>query len=74
MSASVRPARPDGRAVLIIPGGGYNFVSVHNEGIDVASVLTPHGITCFILVYRLPGEGWANRPTLRCRTRSARCG
>jgi len=56
-----RPARPDGRAVLIIPGGGYNFVSVHNEGIDVASTLTPHGITCFVLVYRLPGEGWISR-------------
>jgi acetyl esterase/lipase len=56
-----RPAKPDGRAVLVIPGGGYQFVSVHNEGIDVASELTPHGITCFVLVYRLPGEGWGNR-------------
>lgn len=56
-----RPARPDGRAVLVIPGGGYQFVSVHNEGIDVASELTPHGITCFVLAYRLPGEGWSNR-------------
>lgn len=57
----LRPARPDGRAVLVIPGGGYQFVSVHNEGIDVASELTPHGITCFVLAYRLPGEGWDNR-------------
>jgi acetyl esterase/lipase len=61
MVAIFRPARPDGRSVLIIPGGGYAFVSVHNEGIDVASTLTPHGITCFVLAYRLPGEGWANR-------------
>lgn len=56
-----RPARPDGRAVLSIPGGGYGFVSVENEGIDVAKALTPHGITVFVLAYRLPGEGWANR-------------
>jgi acetyl esterase/lipase len=56
-----RPAKPDGRSVLIIPGGGYRFVSVHNEGIDVAAALTAQGITCFVLVYRLPGEGWANR-------------
>ncbi|MCW3848384.1 alpha/beta hydrolase [Sphingomonas sp. LB-2] len=56
-----RPAKPDGRAVLIIPGGGYRFVSVHNEGIDVAAALTSQGITCFVLVYRLPGEGWTNR-------------
>jgi acetyl esterase/lipase len=56
-----RPARPDGRAVLSIPGGGYNFVSVENEGVDVAKALTAHGITVFVLAYRLPGEGWANR-------------
>lgn len=56
-----RPEKPDGRSVLVIPGGGYRFVSVHNEGIDVAAELTAQGITCFVLVYRLPGEGWANR-------------
>jgi acetyl esterase/lipase len=56
-----RPAKPDGRAVLVIPGGGYEFVSVHNEGIDVAAELTAQGITCFVLAYRLPGEGWDKR-------------
>ena len=56
-----RPANPDGRSVLIIPGGGYRFVSVHNEGIDVATALSAQGITCFVLVYRLPGEGWEKR-------------
>jgi acetyl esterase/lipase len=61
MVAVFRPARPDGRALLVIPGGGYGFVSVHNEGIDVASTLTPQGITCFVLAYRLPGEGWTSR-------------
>jgi acetyl esterase/lipase len=59
--AVYRPAKPDGRALLSIPGGGYNFVSVENEGIDVAKALTRHGITVFVLAYRLPGEGWANR-------------
>lgn len=56
-----RPERPDGRAVLSIPGGGYGFVSVSNEGIDVARVLNARGITVFVLAYRLPGEGWAKR-------------
>jgi acetyl esterase/lipase len=56
-----RPTKPDGCAVLSIPGGGYGFVSVENEGVDVAKALTPHGITVFVLAYRLPGEGWANR-------------
>ena len=56
-----RAARPDGRAVLVIPGGGYGFVSLRNEGIDVARTLTLQGITCFVLSYRLPSEGWTDR-------------
>ncbi|MFZ5747714.1 MAG: alpha/beta hydrolase [Pseudomonadota bacterium] len=56
-----RAKNPDGRAVLSIPGGGYGFVSVSNEGLDVARVLNSLGITVFVLAYRLPGDGWANR-------------
>ena len=56
-----RPQRPDGRAVLVMPGGGYVFVSLINEGVNVARVLNPLGITVFVLAYRLPGEGWFNR-------------
>ncbi|PZO74946.1 MAG: alpha/beta hydrolase [Sphingomonas taxi] len=56
-----RPTRPDGRAVLIVPGGGYSITSLRNEGIDVARVLNTFGITAFVLSYRLPGEGWADR-------------
>lgn len=55
-----RPARPDGRALLAIPGGGYQFVSVENEGMNVAQTFNPLGITVFVLGYRLPGEGWLN--------------
>lgn len=55
-----RPKRPDGRAVLSIPGGGYSFVSVENEGINVAQALNPKGITVFVLTYRLPIDGWKN--------------
>lgn len=56
-----RPARPDGRGVLVIPGGGYSFVAVQNEGSAVAAVLGQHGITAFVLDYRLPGDGWRDR-------------
>jgi acetyl esterase/lipase len=56
-----RPTRPDGRAVLIVPGGGYSITSLRNEGIDVARALNAFGITGFVLSYRLPGEGWADR-------------
>jgi len=56
-----RAARPDGSALLVIPGGAYNFVSVQNEGIDVARRFTPTGTSIFVLTYRLPDEGWARR-------------
>ncbi|RHW16556.1 alpha/beta hydrolase [Sphingomonas gilva] len=56
-----RPAKPDGRGVLVIPGGGYEFISLRNEGMDVARVLNAAGITAFVLRYRLPNEGWRDR-------------
>jgi acetyl esterase/lipase len=56
-----RPARPNGAAMLVIPGGGYGFLSYDNEGTSQADWLNARGITAFILLYRLPGEGWARR-------------
>lgn len=55
------PERPNGRSVLVMPGGAYWFVSVVNEGADLAPRLTARGYTVFVLTYRLPGEGWAAR-------------
>ncbi|MEG3158951.1 alpha/beta hydrolase [Sphingomonas sp. LB2R24] len=55
------PARSNGQAVLSIPGGAYTFVSVINEGIDVARRMNALGYTVFVLIYRLPGEGWTHR-------------
>ncbi|MEO5774070.1 MAG: alpha/beta hydrolase [Sphingomicrobium sp.] len=56
-----RPARPDGSAMLVFPGGGYYFLSVQNEGLDAAQRFNMDRMTVFVLSYRLPGEGWANR-------------
>ncbi|HTM96967.1 MAG TPA: alpha/beta hydrolase [Croceibacterium sp.] len=56
-----RPDKPNGRSLLSIPGGAYTFVSIANEGVDVARDMTARGYTVFVLVYRLPGEGWAGR-------------
>lgn len=56
-----RPASPNGAAVLLVPGGGYGFLSYDNEGIEQARWLNALGVTCFILLYRLPGEGWGSR-------------
>jgi acetyl esterase/lipase len=56
-----RPARPNGAAVLLVPGGGYGFLAYDNEGVEQARWLNALGVTCFILLYRLPGEGWGER-------------
>ncbi|MHA6724072.1 alpha/beta hydrolase [Sphingomonas sp. RS2018] len=56
-----RPERPNGAAVLVMPGGGYRWLAVDKGGYQVASWLVDHGFTAFVLISRLPGEGWADR-------------
>jgi acetyl esterase/lipase len=56
-----RPARPDGSSLLVFPGGGYEFLSVENEGLDAARRFNAERTTVFILAYRLPPEGWSER-------------
>jgi acetyl esterase/lipase len=56
-----RPRNPNGISVLVMPGGAYWFVSVANEGAELAPRLTSLGYTVFVLTYRLPGEGWSAR-------------
>jgi acetyl esterase/lipase len=56
-----RAARSDGSALLVLPGGGYEFLSVQNEGLDPAERFNAERTTVFILTYRLPVEGWADR-------------
>ncbi len=55
----LRPARPNGAAVLLIPGGGYRRVAIGHEGYAVARRFAEAGYTCFILLYRMPADGWA---------------
>lgn len=57
----LRPAKPNGAAILIIPGGGYLRVAVGHEGFAVARRFAEVGYTCFVLLYRLPGDGWKAR-------------
>jgi acetyl esterase/lipase len=57
-----RPARPNGSALLVIPGGGYRLIAFDHEGHAVARALAAKGWTVFVLLYRLPGDGWAAGP------------
>ncbi|MBU1325457.1 MAG: alpha/beta hydrolase [Alphaproteobacteria bacterium] len=60
----VRPDRPNGASLLLIPGGGYRWAVVDKEGLDCARVFADAGVTCFVLRYRLPGDGWPAGPAV----------
>lgn len=56
--AVYRPARPNGTALLVTPGGGYQRVVMDKEGTAlVPAFVEQGGTTLFVLHYRLPGEG-----------------
>ncbi len=44
--------KANGQAVVVCPGGGFHFLSMNNEGYDVAKWLNDKGITAFVLKYR----------------------
>jgi len=74
-SATLTPFFPqlgkaNGAAVIVAPGGGYRWLSLGNEGWEVAEALAEQGITAFVLKYRLHPtpeslddfRAWMNRP------------
>jgi len=48
-----KPGEGTGAAVIIAPGGGFMMLSMDSEGYDVARWLAAHGVTAFVLKYRL---------------------
>lgn len=54
-----KPAKPDGSAVLVIPGGGYQRAVLDKEGDETALRLAQNGVTAAVLIYRMPGDDWA---------------
>ena len=47
------PAKANGTAVIVAPGGGFRTLSMSNEGWDVARALAERGVAAFVLKYRL---------------------
>lgn len=64
------PGKANGTAVIVAPGGGFRWLSLGNEGWEVAEALAKQGIAAFVLKYRLhptPDKledftAWMNRP------------
>jgi acetyl esterase/lipase len=57
-TATLTPFLPDpekatGAAVIVAPGGGFMWLSMGNEGWEVAEALAAKGIAAFVLKYRL---------------------
>lgn len=60
----------NGAAVIVAPGGGFSWLSMGNEGWEVAEALAAKGIAAFVLKYRLNPTpesledftAWMNRP------------
>ncbi len=51
------PGTANGTGVIVCPGGGFLFLSWQSEGTDVARWLAQHGVTAFVLKYRLHDSG-----------------
>lgn len=57
---AVRADRPNGTAMVVVPGGAYLREEIDKEGFDVARWLASQGINAYVLKYRLPNEGHAH--------------
>jgi acetyl esterase/lipase len=63
---TIYPAQGEssGRAMIILPGGGYVLESIVAEGQQIAAHLSSQGITAAVLKYRLPLTEASDHPHL----------
>lgn len=47
------PEKATGTSIIVAPGGGFMWLSMGNEGWEVAEALAEQGINAFVLKYRL---------------------
>ena len=52
-----KPGTANGTAVIVCPGGAFQLLAWEKEGAEVTSWLNRHGITTFLLKYRLANTG-----------------
>ena len=56
-----KPKNPNGKMVIVCPGGAYFILATFNEGLYAADWLLKQGVTVGVLKYRLP-NGHPNAP------------
>lgn len=54
------PKEPNGRAVVIVPGGAFKRLVMNVEGEEVAEYFNSIGVTAFVLKTRLPYHDFSN--------------
>lgn len=59
-----KPEAPNGKAIIVCPGGGYARTAFEKEGTRVAERLLRDSITVFVLKYRLPNPEFQKDPTI----------
>jgi acetyl esterase/lipase len=57
MTVYAPAGKNSGAAVVVFPGGGYQTLAIDLEGSEVCDWLTPKGITCVLLKYRVTDVG-----------------
>ena len=75
-----KPGTANGAVVIVAPGGGFRWLSMGNEGWEVAEALAAKGVTAFVLKYRLHPtvepldsfKAWMNRPRFTPPTDSSK--
>jgi acetyl esterase/lipase len=65
------PDKAIGAAMVICPGGGYGGLAQH-EGNDYALWLNQHGVSAFVLKYRLGSNGYRHPAMLNDAARAVR--
>lgn len=48
------PEKNTGRAIVVCPGGGYEWLAMDNEGTNWIPFFNSQGIACIVLTYRMP--------------------
>ena len=64
-------ASASGAAIVVCPGGGYGGLASH-EGQDYALYLNQHGVSAFVLRYRLGSQGYRHPRMLEDAQRAIR--
>ncbi len=55
------PEKPNGSAILVLPGGSYQRIVLDKEADELSPWLKSNGVAYFVLKYRLPVDGHKNK-------------